>query len=646
MPPERRLAAIMFTDIVGYTALMGSDEKKTFELLHRNRKLQKLTIEKYKGKLLKVMGDGILASFNSSSDAVRCAGEIQNRGTNEDIRLRIGIHAGEVVFEGSDVLGDGVNVASRLEKLADAGSIYISGSVYKDIKNKEGIRIEFIEEKTLKNVDEPIKVYKVYCEETEEEEKFDFFPTNDTEISIAVLPFLNMSNDPEQEYLCDGISEEIINALSQIENLKVIARTSAFMFKARQEDIREIGRKLNVRKLLEGSVRKAGSNIRISVQLINVSDGFHLWSESFNRELKDIFTIQEEISLAVVNNLKIKLFGKEKEMILNRGTENLEAYDLYLKGFYYRQLLTAEGCNKAILSFEQSIQKDPNFANPYLGLSIVYMDMSLWGNLQPKEAYPIAKKYVKKAIKIDYNIADAHISLGHINMIYDWNWNLAEKELKLALKLNPNSSPAHLAYSQFLTFTNNHDEAIKEVREAQRLDPLSIYINSSVGQTYLYAGQYDKAIEVQKIILETNPNYFPAHVNLAHAYAGKSMLNEATKEVKKAVNLSGRAPVVISALANGYLEIGKKEMAEKLIDDLLKKRKNEYVPATCFLHYYMLRDDLDKAYTWLKRAIHEHDSLLPLWIINPIDKYAIPNEPRFNALLNIVGMERNINLGW
>jgi tetratricopeptide (TPR) repeat protein len=197
-----------------------------------------------------------------------------------------------------------------------------------------------------------------------------------------------------------------------------------------------------------------------------------------------------------------------------------------------------------------------------------------------------------------------------------------------------------------LTLTNNHDEAIKEAREAQRLDPLSSYINLSVGQAYLYAGQFDKAVEVQKMILETNQNFFPAHVNLAHAYAAKSMLNRATKEIKKAVRLSGGAPVVISALANGYLETGKEKMAEKLIDGLLKKRKNEYVPATCFLHYYMLRDNLDKAYTWLKRAIDEHDSLLPLWIINPIDKYAIPNEPRFNALLNIVGMERNINLSW
>ena len=280
----------MFTDIVGYTSLMGKDEDRAFHILRKNRQIQRPLIESYHGVLLKEIGDGILASFDSASEAVRCANRIRETSMEEGYSLRIGIHEGEVIFEENDVFGDGVNVASRLQELASAGSIYISGAVKKDIRNKVDIITQFVKEKVLKNVEEPVMVYEVLNDDAAKSETQEI--SQDAEAkngSIAVLPFVNMSNDPAQEYFCDGITEEIINALSHLERLKVIARTSVFMFKGKHEDAREIGRKLNVSSLLEGSVRKAGNRLRINTKLINASDGTQVWSESYNRVMEDIF---------------------------------------------------------------------------------------------------------------------------------------------------------------------------------------------------------------------------------------------------------------------------------------------------------------------------------------------------------------------
>ena len=293
---DRRHIAVMFTDIVGYTALMGSDEDKAFDMLKRNHTIHAMLIKKHNGKLVKEIGDGTLASFPLASEAVRCAMEIQKECKEQDIPLKIGIHEGEMVFAGSDILGDSVNIASRLQEDAQKGCINISGSVYRDIKNKAGINTKFIEEKSFKNVDEPVKIYKVISEDYEKEDKTETTKTKDSQSSIAVLPFVNMSNDPDQEYFCDGMTEEIINALSHVGSIKVIARTSAFMFKGKHKDIREIGKKLDVETLLEGSVRKAGNRLRITTQLVKVSDGSHIWSDAYNRELEDIFDLQDQIT--------------------------------------------------------------------------------------------------------------------------------------------------------------------------------------------------------------------------------------------------------------------------------------------------------------------------------------------------------------
>jgi len=640
MPEDRRLAAIMFTDIVGYTALMGSDEDKAFKVLRKNREIQRPIIKKYRGEWLKEMGDGILASFTTASDAVRCAGEIQYEAKKAGIPLRIGIHEGEVVFEGGDVLGDGVNVASRLEELAQEGGINISGAVYKDIKNKAGITAEFIEEKTLKNVEEPVKVYKICCEEIEDKILEEEPLTQPKKPSIAVLPFINMSADPEQEYFCDGMTEEIINALSHVENLKVIARTSAFMFKDKNEDVREIGKKLDVETLLEGSVRKAGNRIRITVQLIKVSDGSHLWSERYDRDLEDVFAIQDEISLAIVGNLKVTLFDWEKKAIDKRYTDDVELYNLYLKGNYHLTRLTTEGYTKAKKYFEQSLQKDPNYALVHYGLGRMYYSSTFYGKLPPNEGYPKAKLCFKKVLDLESSMAEAYSGLGSINMFYDRDWKLAENEIKQALHLNPNSALTHLYYSWYLTFMYRHDEAIKEINQAKKLDPLSRFINSISGIVYFYANQFDYALKELQMTIEMDPYYFLAYMHIAHVYISKSMHNEAIEAFEKAVRLSIDSPLTVAQLAVANYIIENREKAENLIKSLKQRSKKEYVPASCFLSFALIQSDNNQAYKWLESAVIEHDSFLPWLITGPDERYQLPDEPRFNKMLEKVGLKR------
>src|SRR5688572_4481975 len=375
MSSSRQLAAIMFTDIVGYTALMGKDEQKAFQLLKKNRQIQQPLIKQYGGTWIKEIGDGVLASFHTVTDAVLCAGAIHSAcSTVDGLQLRIGIHLGEVVFEDNDVFGDGVNIASRLQALAPIGGTFVSEAIYKNVSNKKEIITEYIREETLKNVSEPVKIYEIkllgtanFQPETLQDLKkgntiipankrktvfgigaliilaavlsWYFFVyqkkgsssgDNSLEKSIAVLPFVNMSGDKEQEYFSDGLSEELLNLLSKIPDLKVISRTSAFSFKGKNEDVRKIGEKLGVANILEGSVRKSGNTIRITAQLIEVRNGTHLWSETYDRNMEDIFKVQDEISRAVVQQLKTKLLSTNQTTI----TENSAAYSLYLKGKY------------------------------------------------------------------------------------------------------------------------------------------------------------------------------------------------------------------------------------------------------------------------------------------------------------------------
>ena len=508
MKEQRKLTAIMFTDIVGYTALMAKDEQKALRILHKNRDIQKPLIKKYNGEWLKEMGDGTLSSFSSVVDAVNCALEIQHSLKDDpELSLRIAIHIGDVVVEEGDVFGDGVNVASRIEPLAEPGGICVSHQVYINIRNKPDIKAVFLGEKTLKNVEEPVKVYSlkkaevpaavtpsIPSEEIEDVKKkfrkiwitlaimgiliivgyavFTRFVLKPTTIpiteeikkeikSIAVLPFVNMSADPEQEYFCDGMADAILNALTHVEGLRVIARTSAFTFRGKEKNIREIGEALNVETVLEGSIQKADNRVRITAQLIKVADESHLFSDIYDRELKDVFAIQDEISMAIVKALKVKLLGKEKAAIEKRPTENLEAYNLYLLGHH---------------------------------------------NLEKGDR--------EKALEIDDTLAEAYIAMAWVRIYSDWDWPAAEQLSKRALELNPGSHTAHNSYGHYLWLMGRLEEALSEYKRALELDPIPIQNYSLAMLLNIGLGRYDEAMDAYHKGTEIDPKYLNLHRNL------------------------------------------------------------------------------------------------------------------------------------
>src|ERR1019366_350753 len=412
MSQSRQLAAIMFTDIVGYTALMGDDEQKAFTILNKNRALQKPIIEQYNGRWIKELGDGVIASFNTVADAVYAAIKIQETcNASKEFQLRIGIHLGDVLFENEDVFGDGVNIASRIQTAAKPGTIYVSESVHNNVSNKKDIQTKFIKEETLKNVKEPVRIYEIVMMNDSiapTESKMKIISQN----SIAVLPFTNMSSDPEQEFFSDGISEEIINMLAQVPGLKVAGRTSSFSFKGKNQDLRLIGEQLNVNHILEGSVRKSGNKLRITAQLIKVADGYHLYSEKFDRELEDIFDIQDEIALAILNAIKIKLLDAEKKDVLKRYTDNPEAYQHYLRGrFHVNQYSGADAFKKAIVYYETAIKIEPGYAPAYAGMGWCWLELWFFQFLSREQSLPQMIQSVQCAMELDDEIAESQISL-------------------------------------------------------------------------------------------------------------------------------------------------------------------------------------------------------------------------------------------
>jgi len=533
---DRRLAAIMFTDIVGYTALMGSDEKKAFEVLRKNRNIQKPIIKKYRGKWLKEMGDGILASFDTASDAVRCAGEIQIQAKKENIELRIGIHTGEVVFEGNDVLGDGVNVASRLEELAEKGCIYISGSVYKDIKNKEGIKAEFVEEKVLKNVDEPVRIYRVECEDiaiepllkekqkaTSKKVLYYFLagvlviivggliwyrllirPDGEIEKSIAVLPFKNIGGSNDNQILCDGMLEEILNKLEHISDLNVLSRTSVEKYQNTPVDIKEIGKELEAGNILEGSVRMQGEKFRITAQLIQAGTGYHLWSGNFDGTLSDtIFIVQSKIAEEIANNLNAILTPSERQQINKIPTFNYEAFEIYTRGLNllhnFWKMEDSTSLYEAETLFRDAIKIDTNFLLPYHGLALVYQEKGILDSINV---------YAEKMIMIDPNSAAGYNFRG----IYFWSQGMLDKSIESynkSININPNRP---WPYSQlgriYCLVKRDYLKGIPYVKKAEELltkqkIPDETF-NAFAGQIYMSLGKNKRAKQYFEKSLEIN----------------------------------------------------------------------------------------------------------------------------------------------
>ena len=456
--------------------------------------------------------------------------------------------------------------------------------------------------------------------------------------SIAVLPFTNLSADKEQEYFCDGMAEEIINALSQVEDLRVVARTSAFSFRGKEIDIREIGKKLSVQTLLEGSVRKAGNRVRITAQLINVSDGYHLWSERFDRDLADVFAIQDEISLAIVSKLKVKLLGDEKEKMLKRYTQNLEAYDLYLKGRYHWNRRTPDALKKAVSHFEQVIRMDTDYALAYAGLADCYTMLAQVYVLPPKEAFPKAKALTSRALEIDETLAEAHTSLAFVLSSFDWDWAGAEREFRRAIELSPNYATAHQWFALgLLVRLGRISEAIEEIHKALELDPLSLIINTSAGFVYLYAGREDKAVEQAEKILDMDPTFIGAYLILVDVNERRRKYDEAVEEGLKGYSSVGfLSQHEVVSLRETYASSGRIGYLRRWLEIMQSKAEQGRVLYYGIASLYARLDETEKAIECLEKAYEEHDYGLSGLLVDDVFE-KLRSNPRFVQLIKKMG---------
>lgn len=465
-------------------------------------------------------------------------------------------------------------------------------------------------------------------------------PTTDEErasASIAVLPFTDMSPGKDQEYFCDGMAEELINSLTHVRDLRVVARTSAFSFKDKNMDVRDIGRKLSVDTILEGSVRKAGNRLRITTQLIDVFEGYHLWSEKYDFVMDDVFSIQDEIALSIVDKLRVKLLGKEREAILKRYTENIEAYNFYLKGRFFTDKMTADGLCKAIDYFEQAIEQDSQYALAFTGLADSYGLLGFYDYTHPKEALAKARMAASKALEIDPALAEAHSSRGFVRLFYDWHWSAAEEDFKRAIELNPNYTPAHSWYAFYFAATGSLDKAIREDKKALELDPLSITANVVLGTFLLRANQLEQARAYFTKALEMDPNLVKTHTVLGQTYILEAKYDEGLTEHVKAVALSRRHPWNLAGLGWAYARAGKKKEALKLISELEARKKKEYIRPYYLAKIYAGMDDKDQAFRWLDEAYAEHDmSLVHIKTDETLSN--LRSDSRFTMLVEKMGL--------
>jgi serine/threonine protein kinase/tetratricopeptide (TPR) repeat protein len=457
--------------------------------------------------------------------------------------------------------------------------------------------------------------------------------------SIAVLPFVNLSGDPENEYFGDGLAEELLNLLSGIKGLRVASRTSSFAFKGTKTDLRAIGQTLNVQHVLEGSVRKAGNRIRVTAQLTGAADGFDLWSGRYDRELSDVFAIQDEIARTIVDALQVQLTGEQAERLAKRGTADPEAYDCYLKGRHHWNNRPI-GIRKAVEYFKEAVAKDPGYALAYTGLADCYGSMGGWeGNaMRPHEAWPKAAAAARRALELDEGLGEAHTSLGHVHLHYDWDWRAAEREFRRAMELHPTYSTAHHWSSHLAMARGQTDLSLAESRRCLELDPVDLVINVHLIWHYWLAGQPDEAIEQGCKTRELHPNAFWPEFFIGLACEDKLMPDAAVTHLDKAATMSTGSTFVLAALGHAYAAAGRPERALELLRELDARGRERYVPAYDRAVIYAGLNRIDPALAWLQRAYDERSSWMSYLKVEPrLD--VLRSDSRFATLLRKVGLE-------
>ena len=676
---QRRLAAIMFTDMVGYSAVAQCSDVLALELLEEHRKLLRAEFANFGGREIKTIGDAFLVEFSSALNAANCAVEIQRvlAKRNHDvpserqIEVRIGIHIGDIVHREEDVYGDGVNIASRIQALAEPGGICVSVDVERQIRNSFVACTKKLARADLKNIQLPMDLYRVVLPwEKANRPVLATAPRKNrtfaisililaivligaavwlwhghshavpTSKSVAVLPFVNMSAEKENEYLSDGITEDLCTALSQIHELHVPARTSSFAFKGTSGDIRKIGEQLHVATVLEGSVSKAGNKLRIAAQLVNVGDGYHLWAQSYDRDITDILQIRTDITQRVVDALKVQLGVDERQRLAKAPTETSEAYETYLLGRYELNKLTKAGFNRAVEHFRHALDIDPQFALASAGLAESFNSLGYWNFLPPNAAFPEAKRAAERALDIDPNLAEARSALGFVMYEYEWRYGDAERELAEAIRANPKSADARLWYAEFLTFMSRFAEAREELDRAQESDPLSVRFIVDLATWYFFQRQYEPAIAQLQKAIEMDPSNMLTHHFIAYVLLKMKRVPEAVAHIQRAIELGGAfTPEQIIELKGTYETAGASAFFRKQAQfEQQLSESGTYRSSVLIAMAYAAADDRNEALSWLEKAVANHAAWLPELKLEPTYD-AFRWDPRFTALLKKVGLE-------
>ncbi len=637
----RLLAAIMFADMVGYTRLMQEDEQKAKDLRDRQREVIDGCILKHRGQVMQYYGDGTLSMFGSAIDAVNCAKEIQLLLSKEPkVPLRIGIHIGDVVYDDEGIYGDAVNIAARVQGLGIPGSIMISGKVFDEVKNHPGIKLQPFGEHDLKNVYAPVSIFAVANKGIEIPELgYIQEITGSNKNSVAVLPFANFSPDPENEYFSDGITEEIINSLVKVKGLQVTSRTSVFAFKNTQKDIREIGKELSVSTVLEGSVRRAGNKVRVTAQLIKTDDGFHIWSENFDREMKDIFGVQDEIAQKIADKLEENFTFDTDRKLYEASTDSIVAYNAYLQGLYYWNKRTPESVHKAIGFYEEAIEKCNTYTNAFSGLANAYTFLGVIGHMQGKEAFSKAEKNAYKAIELNNSRADSYISLGYVNLFNHWDFNSADSNFRKGITLEPENEEARSAFSLYNRIVGRYDKMLDQAKAAVKIAPLSLPALNDLAKSHVLLKNYDEAVELYDKIIDLDPNYRAAYEGKAYLYAEQEDFEnaqiQANKYIKriKGPNKGGTQLGFLAAM------MGDKKEARKNLK-LIEKRQKEDSDLNLSLDFAVIHaslGDKKEMFEYLNEAVdHKLGAVLFLNSIPAFTKYS--DDPRYIEILNRIGL--------
>ena len=629
----------MFTDIAGYTTLTQRDEAQALRLLEAHRNLLRPIFMKHRGREIKTIGDAFLVEFSSALEATQCAVDVQsvlhdhNSSTAEKLLVKVGIHVGDVVEQGQDVLGDAVNIASRIEPLAKGGEICVSEQVYAQVRNKVPFRMTKLDGQQLKNVSFAIDVYRLELPWEAATSLGGESPPDRNR--VAVLPFANMSPDPADEYFADGMTEELIDRLAHVKGIEVIARTSVMNYKKKEKKASEIAKELAVDSVVEGSVRKAGNRVRVTAQLINgVTEG-HLWSEHYDGTLDDIFAVQSEIAEKVAGELKVQLLETQRQAVEKKPTNNTEAYIDFLQGVPLVYSEEEAPLLHALKLFEQAATKDPGFSRAYVGLARCYNRLGNRGYMQWSEAIAKGKAAAKRALEIDPELAEAHSALSQLMFMADEDPEARRDEVLRALKLNPNLAEAYWALAQEAGSAGDAKEMVGACEKAYQLDPLSPDTIRLLGISYFYTGRDDEMLNHAKKTLHLNR--FGTHRYLFDYYVSKGSYQDAKKELEEMERIG--PTLEFTYLNRGYLAAVKGDLktAREMIDKLDATHKPGWARSSSAGIIYLALGETDKFFEYMFMAVGDGTVPITMLRYNPLVAKA-RSDPRFPEIFRRAGV--------